>query len=217
MMSSTRVTSCCAGSLKATAQRGAPMGDARWSGETYVSEKRVNPNWTPTPEMRAENPDLPAYVPGGHPKNPLGVRAMYLGRSLYRIHGSNEPWTIGQAVSSGCIRMRNEDVIDLYNRTKENTVVVVLAPKQGSSLGTVAGGWNHLVYTATPGVPGDSGAAFLDAGGKALGTLSTVTIAPLAGSNGVSDLRRQLVFAQRHSGIAGLRLVRGTQEFAPAV
>ncbi len=109
------------------------------------------------------------------------------------------------------------DTVYSFGNSSLRGGATVLAPKQGSSLGTIAGGWNHLVYTATPGVPGDSGAAFLDAEGKALGTLSTVTIAPLAGSNGVSDLRRQLVFAQRHSGIAGLRLVRGTQEFAPAV
>lgn len=105
---------------------GAPMGDARWSGETYVSEKRVNPSWTPTPEMRAENPDLPAYVPGGHPRNPLGVRAMYLGRSLYRIHGTDAPWTVGQDVSHGCIRMFNQDVADLYQRVPVGTRVVVM-------------------------------------------------------------------------------------------
>jgi lipoprotein-anchoring transpeptidase ErfK/SrfK len=104
---------------------GAPMGDARWSGDTYVSEKRVNPGWTPTPEMRRENPDLPAHVPGGHPKNPLGVRAMYLGKSLYRIHGTDAPWTVGQAVSHGCIRMFNTDVADLYQRVPIGTRVVV--------------------------------------------------------------------------------------------
>ena len=70
-------------------------------------------------------PDLPHFMAGG-PENPLGARAMYLGSSLYRIHGSNEPWTIGQAVSSGCIRMRNEDVIDLYERVKVGTKVVVI-------------------------------------------------------------------------------------------
>jgi hypothetical protein len=91
----------------------------------------------------------------------------------------------------------------------------LLAPKQGRSLGMTGGGWNHLVYTFTTGVPGDSGSAFLDADGKAIGTLSTLTIAPLTASNGVSDLRRQLRFAQRRSGIAGLRLVRGTESFSP--
>ncbi len=90
-----------------------------------------------------------------------------------------------------------------------------LAPKQGSNLTTLGGGWSHLVYTATPGIPGDSGSAYLDANGNALGTLSTITLAPLAGSNGVGDLRRELGFAQRYSGIPGLRLVRGTQGFSP--
>ena len=91
---------------------GAPIGKARWSGTTQVTSKRINPMWTPTPEMRRENPTLPAYVPGGHPRNPLGVRAMYLGSSTYRIHGTDAPWTVGQEVSQGCIRMYNDDVID---------------------------------------------------------------------------------------------------------
>lgn len=75
--------------------------------------------------MRQENPKLPSYMPGGHPKNPLGVRALYLGDTLYRIHGTDAPWLIGKAVSSGCIRMYNNDVIDLYNRTSLGTKVVV--------------------------------------------------------------------------------------------
>ena len=75
--------------------------------------------------MIRRRPDLPRYMPGG-PENPLGARAMYLGGTLYRIHGSNEPETIGQAVSSGCIRMTNEDVVDLYNRVRLGTKVVVL-------------------------------------------------------------------------------------------
>ena len=105
---------------------GAPKGDARWSGETYVSDKRVNPIWTPTAEMRRENPALPAYVPGGHPQNPLGFRAMYLGQTTYRIHGTDAPWTVGQEVSHGCIRMLNQDVADLYQRVPIGTRVVVL-------------------------------------------------------------------------------------------
>lgn len=102
-----------------------PRSQSRWSGVTHVSQKRVNPGWTPTPEMRRENPKLPAHVPGGHPLNPLGVRALYLGSSLYRIHGTDAPWTIGSAVSKGCIRMYNEDVIDLYRRTRVGTKVTV--------------------------------------------------------------------------------------------
>jgi lipoprotein-anchoring transpeptidase ErfK/SrfK len=96
-----------------------------WAGTKTVSMKREWPDWRPPDEMLARRPDLPRYMAGG-PDNPLGARAMYLGSSLYRIHGSNEPWTIGQQVSSGCIRMRNEDVIDLYGRVKVGTKVVVI-------------------------------------------------------------------------------------------
>ncbi len=95
-----------------------------WSGTHRITAKREWPGWTPPAEMRARRPDLPAYLPGGI-ENPLGARAMYLGSTLYRIHGSNEPETIGHAVSSGCIRMTNEDVTDLYNRVSVGTVVVV--------------------------------------------------------------------------------------------
>jgi len=96
-----------------------------WAGEKKITAKKEWPDWTPPPEMLERRPDLPHFMAGG-PENPLGARAMYLGSSLYRIHGSNEPWTIGQAVSSGCIRMRNEDVIDLYGRVKVGTKVVVI-------------------------------------------------------------------------------------------
>lgn len=96
-----------------------------WAGVKTVSMKKEWPDWRPPAEMLKRRPDLPRYMPGG-PDNPLGARAMYLGSSLYRIHGSNEPWTIGQAVSSGCIRMRNEDVTDLYERVKVGTRVIVI-------------------------------------------------------------------------------------------
>src|SRR6478752_3329506 len=96
-----------------------------WSGTKTISAKKEWPDWTPPAEMLARRPDLPRHMEGG-PENPLGARAMYLGSSLYRIHGSNEPWTIGTNVSSGCIRMRNEDVIDLYDRVKVGTKVVVI-------------------------------------------------------------------------------------------
>jgi lipoprotein-anchoring transpeptidase ErfK/SrfK len=96
-----------------------------WAGEKKITAKKEWPDWTPPPEMLERRPDLPHFMAGG-PENPLGARAMYLGSSLYRIHGSNEPWTIGQAVSSGCIRMRNEDVIDLYEKVKVGTKVVVI-------------------------------------------------------------------------------------------
>ena len=96
-----------------------------WAGVKTISAKKEWPDWTPPAEMLERRPDLPRHMAGG-PENPLGARAMYLGSSLYRIHGSNEPWTIGTNVSSGCIRMRNEDVIDLYGRVKVGTKVVVL-------------------------------------------------------------------------------------------
>lgn len=96
-----------------------------WSGVHNVSAKREWPDWRPPEEMLRRRPDLPQFMPGG-PENPLGARALYLGSTLYRIHGSNEPGTIGTQVSSGCIRMRNEDVIDLYDRVGVGTKVLVL-------------------------------------------------------------------------------------------
>ncbi len=96
-----------------------------WAGQKNISRKAEWPGWTPPPQMLRRRPDLPRHMPGGE-GNPLGARALYLGTSLYRIHGSNEPETIGQAVSSGCIRMLNEDVTDLYERVKIGTRVVVM-------------------------------------------------------------------------------------------
>ena len=106
-----------------------PVGVGRpgfeWSGTKAITRKAEWPSWTPPAQMLKRRPDLPRYMSGG-PANPLGARALYLGSSLYRIHGSNEPETIGQAVSSGCIRMTNEDVVDLYNRVRVGTRVTVM-------------------------------------------------------------------------------------------
>jgi lipoprotein-anchoring transpeptidase ErfK/SrfK len=96
----------------------------RWSGVHRISAKKEWPGWTPPSQMLARRPDLPRHMSGGV-DNPLGARAIYLGSTLYRIHGSNEPETIGQAVSSGCFRMTNEDVTDLYSRVSIGTTVVV--------------------------------------------------------------------------------------------
>ena len=95
-----------------------------WSGVKQVSAKKEWPDWVPPSQMLARRPDLPRYMKGGE-NNPLGARAMYLGSTLYRIHGSNEPETIGQAVSSGCFRMTNEDVVHLYDRVKVGATVIV--------------------------------------------------------------------------------------------
>jgi lipoprotein-anchoring transpeptidase ErfK/SrfK len=96
----------------------------RWSGVHRISAKKEWPSWTPPSQMLARRPDLPRHMAGGI-DNPLGARAMYLGSTLYRIHGSNEPETIGQAVSSGCFRMTNDDVTDLYSRVSIGTTVIV--------------------------------------------------------------------------------------------
>jgi lipoprotein-anchoring transpeptidase ErfK/SrfK len=96
-----------------------------WSGVKRISRKSEWPDWAPPAQMMLRRPDLPRHMAGG-PDNPLGARALYLGSSLYRIHGTNEPSTIGHNVSSGCIRMMNEDVIDLYDRVPIGTTVVVL-------------------------------------------------------------------------------------------
>jgi lipoprotein-anchoring transpeptidase ErfK/SrfK len=97
----------------------------QWAGVNHISRKAEWPGWTPPPAMRKRRPELPPFMEGG-PNNPLGARAMYIGNTFYRIHGSNEPWTIGQAVSSGCIRMVNDDVIALYDMVQVGTKVVVL-------------------------------------------------------------------------------------------
>ncbi len=96
----------------------------RWGGTHRISAKKEWPSWTPPSQMLRRRPDLPRHMAGGV-DNPLGARAMYLGSTLYRIHGSNEPETIGQAVSSGCFRMTNDDVTDLYSRVSVGTPVVV--------------------------------------------------------------------------------------------
>ena len=97
----------------------------QWGGVHRVSAKKEWPSWTPPAQMLRRRPDLPRFMRGGV-DNPLGARAMYLGSTLYRIHGSNEPETIGQAVSSGCFRMTNEDVIDLYARVRIGAKVIVV-------------------------------------------------------------------------------------------
>ena len=109
------------------------------------------------------------------------------------------------------------DRVYTYGNSSLRAGVEALSPHTGASLGDDAadGGWSHPVYTVTPGIPGDSGSGFMSADGTALGVLSTVAIAPLAGSNGVGDLSKELAYAQASSGISGLNLVRGTEPFSP--
>ncbi|MFO1169837.1 MAG: L,D-transpeptidase [Hyphomicrobiaceae bacterium] len=104
----------------------------QWTGRLFVQSKQKDPGWSPTPDMRRRNPGLPEYVPGG-PQSPLGPRALYLGWSNYRIHGTLHPNSIGSAASNGCFRMYNKDVIDLYDRVHIGAPVYVieeLAPQQ---------------------------------------------------------------------------------------
>lgn len=104
----------------ATAKKG-----FEWTGVNKVSAKTQWPDWRPPTEMLQRRPDLPSFMAGG-PKNPLGARAIYLGSTIYRIHGTNEPKSIGKAASSGCIRMLNEDVSELYNFVKHGAEVTVM-------------------------------------------------------------------------------------------
>jgi len=97
----------------------------QWKGTHKITAKKEFPDWTAPPEMIARQRDVPRHMKGGDPDNPLGTRAMYLGSTLYRIHGSNDPDSVGEAESSGCFRMRNEDIADLYNRVPVGTTVVV--------------------------------------------------------------------------------------------
>jgi lipoprotein-anchoring transpeptidase ErfK/SrfK len=107
-----------------------------WSGTQSITKKAEWPDWTPPPEMIARQPYLPRQMAGG-PGNPLGARAMYLGGTIYRIHGTNAPGTIGTHVSSGCIRLTNEDVADLYSRVNVGTKVIVLPDNRRADLGNV--------------------------------------------------------------------------------
>ena len=97
----------------------------QWKGTHKITAKKVNPPWTPPPEMIARQPAVPRHRKGGDPDNPLGTHAMYLGSTLYRIHGSPDADSVGEAESSGCFRMRNTDVADLYQRVSVGTTVVV--------------------------------------------------------------------------------------------
>jgi len=97
----------------------------QWAGTHAITAKRVWPTWTPPAEMLERQPNIPHFMQGG-PDNPLGARALYIGSTLYRIHGTTEPWTIGTNVSSGCIRLTNDDVIDLYRRVRVGARVVVI-------------------------------------------------------------------------------------------
>ncbi len=138
-----------------------PREQSRWEGVTNVSQKRENPSWTPTANMLRENPKLPRWVPGGHPMNPLGYKALYLGSSDYRIHGTDAPWTIGTAASKGCVRMFNKDVADLYPRVKVGSKVTVT--------------WQQFAKLSTPVNEGEKLAVVGDTDKNPVATAPTAT------------------------------------------
>jgi len=140
-----------------------PREQSRWQGTLQVSSKRVDPPWTPTPAMLRENPKLPPHVPGGHPMNPMGARALYLGATMYRIHGTDAPWSIGQAVSKGCIRMYNKDVVDLYDRVPVGTRVAVSWNRYTTSeapLASSGGGRGGIIDRTSSRGPSGSSSGF---------------------------------------------------------
>ena len=170
-----------------------PREQSRWQGTTTVSMKRENPDWRPTPEMLRENPKLPSWVPGGHPMNPLGVRALYLGSSTYRIHGTDAPWTIGQNVSKGCIRMFNEDVIDLYPKVPTGTKVVVTWERfKTNTIASVdnapsPGADTNYPSSGSSSTPSQSTASTGSNSNKVIGKTRSVASAPKAGFFIASD------------------------------
>ena len=125
-----------------------------WSGTQTITRKQEWPDWTPPPEMIRRQPYLPRFMAGG-PGNPLGARAMYLGETVYRIHGTNAPDTIGHQVSSGCIRMVNEDVTDLYGRVNVGAKVVVLpmGPRREPAVAHAVPAPSTIVPPAEPAAP----------------------------------------------------------------
>jgi hypothetical protein len=130
-----------------------------------------------------------------------------------KVNPSVPRW--GGPVGLNTTGTRATEAVYSYGNSSLRGGVTLLSPKQGVSVGDAGNGWSHTVYTVTPGIPGDSGSAFLDKSGKALGTLSTVAIAPLAASNGVGDLSRELAYAQAHGGIGAVQLEPGTEPFRP--
>ena len=152
-----------------------------------------------------------------HQHERLRVQRLRLGEGRPGVRRRREPLgpVLGRPEAIESNGTTAGESVHSYGNSSLRGGIEALSPKQGSSLGTTGGGWSHSVYTVTPGVPGDSGSAFLDADGNALGTLSTLAIAPVAGSNGVGDLSRELSFAQANAGISGLQSARGTEPFSP--
>ena len=199
---------CDAASLPlGTRVRFADGGSLAGDGETVGRGRLAYSSWLTMQRRGTRSADTCAY-------NDLAL--VRVGRKFVDTVNPTVPFW-GGPVGLDTDGSAAEDTVHSYGSSSLRAGVAELGPKQGVSLGQEGGGWSHPVYTVTPGVPGDSGSGFLDAEGRALGTLSTLAVAPLAGSNGVGDLHHELRFARKHAGIPGLRLVRGTEEFRPAL
>ena len=197
---------CTAASLPlGTRVRFASGSNLAGDGETVGRGRLVYSSWLTMQRRGTTDADRCAY-------NDFAL--VRVGRAhVGKVNPSVPFW--GGPVGLGTAGTASGDTVYSYGSSSLRGGAEPLSPKQGTSLGQEGGGWSHPVYTLTPGVPGDSGCGFLDAEGNALGTLSTLAGAPLAGSNGVGDLGRELAFAQKRSGINGLRLVKGTEPFSP--
>ena len=165
--------------------------------------------------------DTPVAVGGSGIATPRESVAFTAGAGArFEAHGDAALELPGDAQHSftgpGLVHLEGRLEVTTENREQDATTLdLANGPYELTLSPTEGGGWTHTVYTATPGIPGDSGSGFLDKDGKALGTLSTVAIAPLAGSNGVGDLAKELAYAQQNSGISGLTMANGTEPFSP--
>ncbi len=199
---------CLAASLPlGTRVRFATGGSLVSGGETVGRGRLVYSSWLTMQRLRTSGVNECAY-------NDLAL--VKVGRKFRdRVNPSVPFW--GGPVGLAKDGTAAGDPVYSYGNSSLRNGLTALAPKLGASLGDAGGGRSHDVYTASPGLPGDSGSGFLDAQGRALGVLSTLALAPLVGSNGVGDLRHELGYARRHSGIDRLRLVPGTEPFSPVL
>jgi len=190
-----------------TRVRFAAGGSLASPGVTVGRGRLVYSSWKTMQRRGTSGPSVCAY-------NDLALVRVQ-DRHVRKVNPSIPFW--GGPVGLNTTGLAAGDQVYSYGNSSLRGGATALRPKTGANLGDAGGGWSHPVYTLSPGAPGDSGSAFLDGKGRAVGILSTLGIAPMPLSNGVGDLIRELAFARTHSGIPGLRLVRGTEPFSPMV
>lgn len=184
-----------------------PLGTKVTIGASGVTAPIAYNSWLTMQKNSEKNEDACAY-------NDLALIRLPAG-ALSKANPSVPVY--GGPVGVNTTGTQNGEAVYSYGSSSLRQGLTQLSPKQGTSLGTVGNGWSHSVYTFTPGIPGDSGSAFLDSQGRAIGDLSTLSFAPQPLSNQVSDLAHQLAYAEKHSGIKGLRVVAGTEPFLPSM